>query len=783
MANAGDLRVHSIGRCRSFLTGLLSAAATAAVAPVAAQETPVAARIGKTFEESVQAPMPVDRRARAGAPNVLVWMIDDLGFAQIGSYGGLVDTPNLDRLAKQGLRYANYHTAPICSASRAAFLTGRNPHTVHVGGHSISAVGFPGQDARVPREAGTVAENLRQAGYITYAIGKWDHRPAEHASAAGPFTYWPSGQGFDRFYGFLNFDTDNFAPQLWSDHQPLPLRTEPNYHLTADMADKAIGYIASRDAAIERPPFFMYWATGAVHAPHHAPDAYLKRYRGRFDMGWDKAREEILRRQKALGLVPADVKMPPRPEGMPAWDSLSADHRRLYARAMEAFAAQLTHADEQFGRILAALEARGELANTLVMVTSDNGASAEGAEDGTFSELYTSNGYFPTVDENLRFYEGWGGPTTYPNYPMGWAVAGNTPFRFYKQSAHEGGSRVPLIVAWPQGIAARGELRSQFHHVSDLTPTILQSARVEPAPEVNGRKQMPFDGLSMTYSYTAPTAPSPKKVQYLEMYGNRAIWADGWKAVIPHRTKTWDFTIQPPITDNGWELYDTRHDFNEMNDLAASQPARLKRMLALFDQEARRYNVYPLTNTGAAQKSIREASDRAMRARGGLWTYDGPVSNIPERTAPPIHLRSFSMTAKLTSSVPAKGVVMAMGGRLGGMSLYVLDGRPVFGYQSLDQLPSRIAASSRLPAGASELGLEFTRQGRESARIRLTVNGKEVATGEVRGKLSTFLLSATETFDVGSDEGTAPSSDYLGPFPFTGRIEQVQFKVRDGVGQ
>ena len=462
-------------------------------------------QIGKTFAESV--PAPIKRNtAPAGAPNVLVWVIDDMGFGQLGSYGGLIETPNIDRIAQQGLRYTNYHTTPICSASRAALLTGRNSHRVHVGGHSAIAVGFPGQDALVPRSAGTVAENLRQSGYLTYAIGKWDHLPQSDASPAGPFTYWPSGQGFDRYYGFLAFDADNFDPTLWSDHDPVTLSRRPDYHLSSDMAEKAIDWIGARDATDPKRPFMMYWATGAVHAPHHAPQRWLDHYRGRFDAGWDVAAQQTLDRQKKLGLVPADMTLPPLPAGVKHWAELSRDEQRMFARQMEAFAAQLSHADEQFGRILDALEARGELDNTVVVITADNGASAEGAPQGTFSEHYFANGYFATLDENLRLYDQWGGPGTYPHYATGWAVAGDTPFRYYKQTAYEGGTRVPLILSWPKGISARGELRGQYQHVTDITPTILDAAGVPPAQSVNGQRQMAFDGVSMSYSFTRADA-------------------------------------------------------------------------------------------------------------------------------------------------------------------------------------------------------------------------------------------------------------------------------------
>lgn len=752
---------------------LALAIAALSSAPTAAREEAI---IGKTIEESKEARVPRPA-ARPDAPNILVWMLDDTGFGQLSCYGGLVETPNIDRIAAKGLRYSNYHSTPICSASRAAFLTGRNSHGVHTGGHSAMSIGFPGQDALVPRGAGTVAENLRQAGYSTYAIGKWDHLPPSDASPAGPYTYWPSGQGFDRFYGFLSYDADNFAPLLWSDHSPVDLPGGPGYHLSADMADRAIAMIAGRQAVgPKRAPFFLYWATGAVHSPHHAPDDWLLRFRGKFDEGWDVARERILKRQKALGLVPVDAEMPPRPEGMKAWNELGADERRLYARTMEAFAAQLAHADSEFGRVLDALEAQGELENTMVVVTSDNGASGEGAVSGTFSEQLMANGRLASVDENLEHIGEWGRPGTYPLYPVGWAVAGDTPFRYYKQTTYEGGIRVPLIVAWPKGIASHGEVRHQYAHVSDVMPTILETTQVEPARLVNGVQQQPISGTSLAYSYAHPDAPDAKRVQYYEMYGNRAIWADGWKAVMPHRLQTWDFKMQPPINDKGWQLFDQRRDFNELRDVAAENPAKLAEMLRLFDEEARKYNVYPLTNTGAAQRLMAAHAERRLAEKGGQFRYVGRVSRIPEVLAPPIATHSFSMSMTVDPRQNTDGTLMAIGGHLGGLGLYLRNGAPVLAVRAMDGKLSIVSAPDEL-SGNSQVGLRFERKGPEKAQATISVNGKEVAASEITGALSVFIFSGNETFDIGSDPGTTVLNGIIAPFEFNGAIGETRFDV------
>ena len=756
---------------RSCLSWLALTIGVAVAAPASAGQ----AVIGRTFDASVEAPV-VRPAARQDAPNVLVWMIDDTGFGQLSAYGGLVDTPNIDRVAAMGLRYSNYHSTPICSASRASFLTGRNSHEVHIGGHSAMAIGFPGQDALVPRSAGTIAENLRQAGYRTFAIGKWDHLPSRDASAAGPFTYWPSGQGFDRFYGFLSYDADNFAPLLWSDHNPSPLPRDPAYHLSSDMADQAVAMIGARQAAgTERAPFFLYWATGAGHSPHHAPDEWLARYRGKFDAGWDVARERILARQKALGLVPADTELPPRPDGMRAWSDLSEDERRVSARAMEAFAAQLAHADQEFGRILDALEASGEIDNTIIVVTADNGASAEGSALGTFSEQYMSNGRVATVAENLEHLDEWGRRGTYPLYPFGWAVAGNTPFRYYKQTAFEGGIRVPLVIAWRKGIAAHGEIRGQYAHISDVMPTLLEAAGVKPAAIVNGVRQQAISGTSLAYSFANAAAPDAKKIQYYEMYGNRSIWADGWKAVMPHRLKAWDFQTQPPITDHGWQLFDQRRDFNERHDVAAQYPEKLAELERLFDREAKKYNVYPLTNTGAAQRLLAEKTERRLTQTGGLFRYQGRFSRIPEALAPPVHTHGFRMTMTVDpAGRPGNGTLMAMGGRFGGLGLYLREGVPVLALRTMDGKLSSLTAPGRL-TGKSEIGLHFDRTGVEEASATISVDGKEVAKTRFQGALSVFLFSANETFDIGSDPGTTVLDGIDAPFPFDGKIGETRF--------
>jgi len=726
---------------------------------------------------SVPAPMPVP--VRQERPNILVWLMDDVGFAQVSCFGGLVETPNIDRVAATGLRYANYHTAPICSAARAALLTGRMPHSVHIGGHATAARDFPGYDARIPPGAGTVAANLHAAGYATYALGKWDHLPSGEVSTAGPFNYWATGQGFDRFYGFLAADTSNWEPQLVRDLTPVGRPQQPGYHLSADLADQAIAMIQSRGAADPQRPFFMYWATGAAHAPHHAPPEWIARYRGRFDQGWDKIRETILRRQIAAGLVPRGTKLAPLPDTMVRWDKLSADERQLYARQMEVFAASLSYADAQFGRILDALAAAGELDNTIVVITSDNGASAEGGQNDLFNEAAVTGSRGLSVADNRRFLDRWGGPETFPHYAYGWAVAGNTPFRYYKQTTHEGGTRVPLVIAWPRGLAARGELRRQFAHVSDITPTLLDAAGVKPAPTVNDVPQVPMEGQSLTATFASPTAPGHQGPQYVELYGNKGLWQDGWQIVTSHRYRTWDWQT-PKTFDEPWELYDLDRDPGQTTDLAARHPERVAAMAAAFDEQAKRYNVQPIHNlSDSAVDSARKAAADLAR-RNGKWHYAGPTSNLASMIAPPVNTRGFTMTAKLDlTAAGATAPIFSMGGRLGGIAFYVRDGRPTLVMNDLGGGSTSVAAVDALEAGTAALTLDVLRgqpaaDGKAPFDVAIRSGDRLLAQQHLSFALPAYF-GIPETFDLASDWGSPVLPGYRAGTPFPGKLSDVRF--------
>ena len=726
------------------------------------------------------APQPstkVDQR-----PNVIIWMMDDVGFAQLSSFGGLVNTPNIDRVASKGLRFTNYRTPPICSASRAAMLTGRNPHSVHMGGHAGAPLPYPGYDAIVPAEDGTLAANLKAAGYVTAALGKWDHLPSGEMTQAGPFTRWPTGQGFDKFYGFLSADADNWRPVLLDGTTPVKTPASPNYHLNDDLADRAIQLFNARHVREGAPPLFLYLATGTAHAPHHAPQEWIDRYKGKFDMGWDKARESVLKQQIAQGLMPKGAVLAPRPPEMPEWQSLSADQKRLYAKQMEVFAAALSHADEQFGRILDALEASGELDNTIIAITSDNGASAEGAAEGTHNETLFMNGHYASAQENLAYLDKWGGPETQPHYSLGWAVAGNTPFRNFKQTTHEGGIRVPLILSWPKGIAARGEVRQQFAYVADIAPTVLDLADIAPAKTINNVPQSPMEGLSLADTVIANTAEQPR-AQYFEMYGNKALWSDGWVIATSHRLNPWRMDQSGPI-DKPWELYNVAKDPGQTTNLAAKYPEKVRTLAAEFEAQAERYNVNPISNFGDSRAFGTKSFMAEFARRKGLWAYDGAISNIGFGAAPPLTARPFKMQAQLTLTTGTEsGPIFASGGASGGMAAYLDKGIPSFAFRDLSGKLTLIKAKTALPAGVTQLSVTIERPAMkpmtpEPVTVTISAGDLVLVSEQVTETLPSLGFGVAETFDVGVDRGSAVSSDYLPDQPFAGKLGKVAFQIR-----
>ena len=732
---------------------------------------PFAGKIGRHLPESTEA-WPEEPKAPQGAPNVLIWLMDDAGFGLLSAFGGLAATPNLDRLAAGGLRYTNFHSTPLCSPSRVSLLTGRNPHAGHMGSHGGTSMGYPGYDGFVPPTTATTAKVLRQQGYSTMALGKWDQAPMKHQTPIGPFDLWPLGQGFDHYYGFLWHGTDHFKPNLVEDNTHLKVAAGgKGYYLTTDLADRAIAYFNSIKSIDEQRPFYLYWASGAVHAPHQASEQWLAKYRGKFDMGWDRYREIVLDRQKAAGYVPANTRMAPRQAELPAWDSLSAADKQVYARQMEAIAAQMSQADFEFGRMIETLKRNGQFDNTIVFVTSDNGASAEGTPNGTFMELASSMTGNVTPAQNREHYENWGRYGTMANYSAAWAVAANTPFRYYKQTAHDGGNHVPMIVSWPAGIKAPG-LRKHYAHLVDIAPTILSAAGIAAPDCVDGVPQKPIDGIALNYSFADADAPERRLTQYYELWGNHGIYHDGWKAVVLHKRTAWDIQGAVPFAQDKWELYNVREDPGEARDLASAHPDKLKEMIGRFEEEARRNNVYPLADLGARNKARAGQQYRAQTGRT-VYAYPQPgVEAMSEGAAPPAYMRDYTLSAKFAAGPGDQGVIVAGGGVEAGYSLYVKQGRIHYEYQEFGKTLLLLSADLPAAAGESFVELRWDQLTMTQGAMAMTVNGRETGQGSIVQQVFAGHGN-NELFNVGRDTGTPVSRAYDAPFAFTGKISDV----------
>ncbi|MCH8334844.1 MAG: arylsulfatase [Proteobacteria bacterium] len=709
-----------------------------------------------------------------GSPNIIIFLLDDVGFAQVESFGGLISTPNIDALADNGLRYNNFHTTALCSPSRATLMAGRFPHSIGMGSHALTAMGFPGYNAIMPESAKSVANYLENAGYVNYVLGKWDHTPLYEVSQVGPFDRWPSGEGFQHAYTFMAADVHQFIPVMWNDHTPEPYRK--SVHLDQDLADRAIEWITGHKSIKPDLPFMMLWASGSMHSPHHAPDSHLDKYRGKFDMGWDKAREEILERQLALGIVPPGTKLTERIPEIPAWDSLSDVEQSLYARQMEVFAAQMEWVDLQIGRVVATLERIGELDNTLIFVTSDNGASGEGGLAGTFNETYVLNGLQTPLEANLRAQEDWGRENTYPHYHAGWAMAGNTPFRYFKQSEHRGGQSDHLVVHWPNGIEAKGEIRSQYHHISDIAPTIMEAAGIEVPDEHHGVPQQPMDGVSLIYSFNDATAPTRKERQYYEMFGNRAIWVDGWKAVTLHANRMpWDVNVVLPFENDVWELYHVAEDFSESTNLAEQNPEKLAELIEIFDEEAWKYNVYPLYDDMIQRLGAQQ--DRLFGDQKEFVYFAPGAIRIAEKSSAPVKNRAHTIETQIDLQGHEEGVIAAVGGMTGGYTMFIKDHRLYYDYNFLDGV-HYVLRSSPLPKGKTDLKFNFIKTHPFGGTGELYVNGEKVDEVEMpQMHIATYSLA--ETFDIGRDTGTQVSDLYTGIFKFEGELDRVIITVSD----
>lgn len=734
-----------------------------------------AATIGRTIDESTPAfdPLP---RPRRGAPNVVLVVLDDLGFAQLGCFGSDLATPTIDGLAAEGLRFNRFHVTSLCSPTRACLLTGRNHHAVGMGFLTDIPIGFPGYDGRIPASAATLPRILRDAGYSTFAVGKWHLAPRWEQSASGPFVRWPLGLGFERYYGFLAGDANQWTPQLVSDNgfvEP-PRRPEDGYHLTEDLVDHAVRLVQDQQQATPRKPFFLYFATGATHAPHQAPRSYLDRYRGRFDAGWDAWRAAAFGRQRADGVVPAGTALPSRPPWVDAWDDLDGDQRRLFARFMEVFAGFLTHTDEQLGRLFAFLADLGVLDDTVVLVLSDNGASAEGGPYGSLNEHRFTHDRLDDPADTLRHLDDLGGFRAYNHYPWGWAWAGNTPLRLWKRYTWLGGVRTPLVVRWPGAVSDPGAVRPQFCHAVDVLPTVLGAAGVDVPAVVDGVDQQPLAGASLSSVLVDADAPSPRDTQYFEMIGSRAIYHDGWKATTDHIGDQLSVERERvpgshDFDDDHWALFHLDEDFAEARDVSAEEPARAQALVERWWTEAGRNQVLPLEDSMIKRVRALEPPPYGARHRAVLRPGGGPVNE----DALPSLIGGFRLEARLT--VPAggvDGVLAALGDWNNGWALYLLAGCPVVAFSILGT-PVRIAATSALAAGARLVAVDYRRGKEPGGPLTISVDGDEIASGAVPLDLPFRWQIGGAGVLVGRDRGFPVCDDYTPPFPCTGALSSL----------
>ncbi|MEZ4770732.1 MAG: arylsulfatase [Caldilineales bacterium] len=750
--------------------------------------------IGRTFDVSTPA-WPKPLRAAEGAPNVLFIILDDTGFGQLGCFGSPINTPNLDRLAQNGLAYNNMHTTALCSPTRTCILTGRNHHSNAMACITEASTGYPGYDGYIPFENGFLSEMLLQHGYNTYAIGKWHLTPADQISAAGPYDRWPLGRGFERFYGFLGGETHQYYPELvYDNHQVEPPRTpEEGYHITEDLVDKAISFIADAKQVAPSKPFFMYFCTGAMHAPHHVPKEWADAYKGQFDDGWDAYREKTFARQKRLGIVPADAELSRHDPDVKLWDQCSADEKRLYARMMEVFAGFLTHTDHHIGRLLDFLAETGQLDNTLIMVLSDNGASSEGGPTGSVNENLFFNNVPESLETNLAAIDKLGGPDTFNHYAWGWTWAGNTPFRRWKRETYRGGISDPLVVHWPRGIKAAGEVRSQYAHAIDMVPTVLDALGIAAPHSIRGVTQSPIEGVSFAHSFDDPQAASRHITQYFEMMGHRSIYHDGWRAVCPWPGPSFSeaglFFGAPISADKlteldatGWELYHVAEDWAENHNLAAENRAKLIEMIGMWYVEAGKYNVMPVDGRGTARFAEERPQITADRTS---YTFYPGTQSVPYNAGPRLLNRSHTIAADV--EIPegrADGALVSYGGTDGGYALYIQDNKLqyVHNYVAKDYL--HVAASEPTPPGRHELRFEFEVTGPPDiangkgapGRAQLYIDGKLVGQNDFP-HTTPLSLGLTGGISVGADPGAPVAPFYLSPFEFHGTIHSVTFDL------
>ena len=745
---------------------------------------PAPATYSELDARSVTPPARFEVGAPEGAPNVVIVLIDDIGFGGPSTFGGPLQTPTLDRLAASGLLYNNFHTTALCSPTRVALKCGRNHHTANTGSIMETATAFPGNTGQIPNSVAPLAEMLRLNGYSTGAFGKWHETAAWETSISGPYDRWPTHQGFDKFYGFIGGETDQWYPLVYDGVTRVSPPEMDDYHFTTDMTNQAIGWVKAQQSMTPDKPFFVYFATGAVHAPHHVPKQWSDKYKGKFDKGWDQIREETIKRQREMQVIPAETRLGDKPDDIKDWDALSADEQKLFARQAEVFAGFLEQTDHEIGRLVTAIEDIGEMDNTLfIYIAGDNGTSGEGGFVGMYNEMTYFNDVEEKVEDLLPLMDQWGGPHTFPHMAAGWAIAFDSPFSWMKQVASDfGGTRNGMVIHWPGGIKDAGGIRSQFGHVIDIAPTILEAAGLPEPKTVNGTPQTPIEGVSLVYSFDDKDAEERHKTQYFEIFGNRAIYHDGWLARTLHRAP-WDTLKQTPLESDTWDLYNVRDDFSLVENLAEQNPQKLEDMKALFMSEAEKYHVLPIDDRVIERVNPALAGrPDLMDGRTSLTLYDG-MNGMLENTFINVKNQSKTITADLV--IPeggADGVILAQGGRFGGWSLYMKEGKPAYTYNFLGLSQDTITAKHEIPAGKAEVVFEFRYDGGGGGKggaATIRVGGKVVAEGRIT-RTQPLMFSADETADVGLDNQT-PVVEGIGigreETRFTGTINKIVVEV------
>lgn len=743
--------------------------------PAYPQDTVMDARNSK-------APAAFTVRAPEKAPNVVIVLIDDQGFGMPSAFGGPIQQPNLEKLASNGLKYNRFHTTALCSPTRVSLLTGRNHHLNNAGAIMELATGYQGNTGIRPNSVAPLAEMLRLNGYSTAAFGKYHETPPWEVSVSGPFDRWPTRSGFDKFYGFIGGETNQWAPAVFDGTVRVEIPDDPDYHFTTDMTDQAINWVNGQQALTPEKPFYMYFATGATHAPHHAPREYIARYKGKFDQGWDKMREETFARQKALGVIPQDAQLTPRPKEIPAWDDQTPDQKKLFARQMETFAGFAEHTDHEVGRLVKALEEMGELDNTLFLyVVGDNGCSAEGGPQGSYNEMMALNGILSEASQMMGHIDDWGSPNTFPHFAIGWAHAGNTPFQWTKQVAsHFGGTRNGMVAHWPRGIKAKNEVRSQFTHVTDIAPTVLEACGLPFPKSVNGTEQTPFSGTSFAFSFDDAKAADRHTTQYFEMFGNRGIYDNGWVACTRHSIP-WLLAETPPLSNDVWELYNVDVDFSQANNLAASNPEKLKELQELFRKEAIRNHVFPIDDR-RAERFNPEIAGRPdlIGDRTSLTLYEG-MTGITENAFLNIKGKSYTITSNvILKDGNTNGVIISQASRFGGWTIYMKSGKVRHEYNFFGLERTNITSAKAIAAGEHEIKYEFIADAPKpgtGGKCILYVDGQKVGEGKIP-KTQPFMYSADEGVDIGMDNETNVSNDYKErDNKFSGKISKVKVDI------